>query len=136
MMPFLLIMAATCLLATGAAAQMNWFSPSPFTVTCQLHQQCMVNAACTRIAKTLTVEHNPDVGLTKFVLPDGTPSEGVLGVMSIGTTQTLAATTSTDAQKMYRINIFPDAAVTIGVVHFLDRPEDTFLYGSCRSPES
>ena len=129
----LLVSSAT--FTTPTFAQMNWFTPSAFNVTCLMQQQCIVNTACTKIAQTLTIDHNPEGGLTNFVLPDGTKSQGVLGVMSIGSTQTLAATTSTNAEKMYRINIFPDSTISVGVINYIDRPEDMILYGTCQSPE-
>jgi hypothetical protein len=127
---------AFLLLATPANTQTNWFTPDAFNVTCLMQQRCVVNTACTKISQTMTIEHNPEFGLTKFVLPDGTPSQGVLGVMSAGATQTLTATTSTDAEKMYRINIYPDSTISVAVMNYIDRPEDTLLYGTCKSPES
>jgi hypothetical protein len=136
MMQFALLSLAFCLVTSAALAQTNWFTPDAFNVTCLMQQRCVVNNACTKIDQTMTIEHNPELGLTKFVLPDWTPSQGVLGVMSVGTTQTLTATTSTDAEKMYRINIYPDSTISVGVMNFIDRPEDMLLYGTCKSPES
>ena len=125
-----------CLITSAAVAQTNWFTPDAFRVTCLMQQRCVVNTACTKIDQTMTIEHNPKFGMTKFVLPDGTPSQGGLGVMSVGTTQTLTATTSTEAEKMYRINNYPDSTISVGVMNFIDCPEDTLLYGTCKSPES
>lgn len=124
------------LLATTLLAQTNWFTPGTFNVTCTIHTACPVNEACRPITQSITINHNREQGMTQFILPNGTESLGVLGVMSVDKTQTLTATASTDAQTMYRINIFPDAAMTIGVSNYIDRPEDTFLYGTCKQPES
>ena len=136
MMQAAILTLAFCIVTTTAFAQTNWFTPSAFNVTCLMQQQCIVNTACTKIGQTLSIAHNPDGGLTKFVLPDGTASQGVLGVMSAGATQTLTATTSTNAEKMYLINIYPDSTISVGVMHYIDRPEDMILYGTCKSPES
>ncbi len=136
MTQFGILLLGCVLLATPTFAQTNWFTPDAFNVTCTIHTACRVNEACRPTAQSITIDHNRDAGLTKFILPNGTSSSGVLGVMSAGKTQTLTATASTDAETMYRINIFPDAAMTIGVTNFIDRPEDMFLYGTCKPPES
>ncbi len=124
------------ILATPTLAQTNWVTPDTFNVTCAIHTACPVNEACRPTTQSITINHNREQGMTQFVLPNGTESLGVLGVMSVDATQTLMATASTDAQTVYRINIFPDAAMTIGVTNYIDRPEDTFLYGTCKQPES
>ena len=136
MMQVALFTLAICLTATPTLAQTNWFTPGEFRVTCRIHTECPVNETCRPTEKLITIDHNRSAGFTKFVLPDGSASQGVLGVMSFGETQVLAATTSTSAEKLHRINIFPDAAITIGIVNYIDRPEDSFLYGTCKQPES
>lgn len=137
MQPFAPLFCTTlALLATPTLAQTNWFSPNAVNVTCTLHTACPVNEACRPSAQSITINHNREQGMTQFILPDGTESLGVLGVMSVDGTQTLMATASKDAQTVYRINIFPDAALTIGITNYIDRPEDTFLYGTCKQPES
>ncbi|WGI22788.1 hypothetical protein [Amylibacter sp. IMCC11727] len=123
-------------MTSAVVAQTNWFTPDTFNVTCTLHTACPVNEACRPSAQSITINHNREQGMTQFILPNGTESRGVLGVMSVDKTQTLMATASTDAQTVYRINIFPDAAMTIGVTNYIDRPEDMFLYGTCKQPES
>lgn len=136
MMQSALVILAFVVLSTPLLAQTNWFTPDTFNVTCTLHTACPVNEACRPSAQSISINHNREQGMTQFTLPNGTESLGVLGVMSVDGTQTLMATASTDAQTVYRINIFPDAALTIGVTHYIDRPEDTLLYGTCNQPES
>ena len=137
MLSQILLVAGFCIVAsTAAAATLNWFTPDAFKVTCQLQQRCVVNEACTRISSTLSIDHDRNGEFTRFILPDGKQAQGALGVISDGASQTLVATASEGTSRVHRISIFPDAAITISVAHFLDRPEDAVLYGTCLPPES
>lgn len=121
---------ALCL-AGSATAQVRWFSPSDFDMTCRIDQVCAVGGACEKIADSFTIRHAPNEAPTFFEFPGQITMTGALAVMEGVGGHTLIASASMDGKTVYRLVAYTNARVTIMLSHDDTPLNDRVYYGRC-----
>lgn len=118
--------------SVSAQQELQWFQPGPFELTCPVLRYCQTEEPCVAVQHEFTIRHQPYEGPTFYGFPDGVTASGVLGMIAKPQgTQTLLGSATPDAERFYRVVVFEDGQITIGLSHATDKSTDAIYYGNC-----
>ena len=127
-----LLVAIVMLIAPQASAQgVQWLQPSSFDLTCQVQRKCVVETSCVPHADQVVIRHQINEGPTHFELPEGAEMRGVLGKTATPQGQALLGSATPAGARFYRVAVFPDGSLTVGVLNAANKDEDVTYYGTC-----